>query len=120
VTTEGVFDFFFNIYLAADHPINANFVPEDFYPLTPYVSRDVLQVEFDPGNYVSSAFIQAWDPNAVMEYVFPFARVLPSSLTACSEFPGSEFLFSCMGPSGAVLALPHGAYLEKLEYVEHA
>ncbi|KAJ7364430.1 hypothetical protein DFH08DRAFT_273317 [Mycena albidolilacea] len=103
VTTEGVFDFFFNIYLAADHPINANFVPEDFHPLTPYVSRDVLQAEFDPGNYVSSAFIQAWDPNAVMD-----------------EFPGSEFLFSCMGPSGAVLALPHGAYLEKLEYVEHA
>ncbi|KAJ7829803.1 hypothetical protein B0H14DRAFT_2593766 [Mycena olivaceomarginata] len=55
-----------------------------------------------------------------MEYVFPFARILPSLLMACSEFPGSEFLFSCMGPSGAVLALPHGAYLEKLEYVEHA
>ncbi|KAJ7255435.1 hypothetical protein B0H12DRAFT_532474 [Mycena haematopus] len=35
------------------------------------------------------------------------------------EFPGSDFLFSCMGPSGAVLALPHGAYLEKLEDVEH-
>ncbi|KAJ7829809.1 hypothetical protein B0H14DRAFT_2263552, partial [Mycena olivaceomarginata] len=33
VTTEGVFNFFFNIYLAADHPINANFVPKDFYPL---------------------------------------------------------------------------------------
>ncbi|KAJ7471382.1 hypothetical protein B0H11DRAFT_1680279, partial [Mycena galericulata] len=33
VTPEGIFDFFFNIYLPADHPVNANDVPENFYPL---------------------------------------------------------------------------------------
>ncbi|KAJ7018819.1 hypothetical protein C8F04DRAFT_1150029 [Mycena alexandri] len=102
VTPEGVFDFFFNIYLDADDPVHANFVPEDFRPLQRYIPRDIVYLEFDPGNYVASAFVQAWDPNGLSD-----------------EFPGSEFLFSCMGPSGALLALPHGAQLEKLEDVEH-
>jgi hypothetical protein len=34
------------------------------------------------------------------------------------RFPGGEFTFNCWGPSGAVLALPHGSHLEKLENVE--
>ncbi|KAJ7158481.1 hypothetical protein C8R46DRAFT_392884 [Mycena filopes] len=102
ITPEGVFDFFFNIYLDGDHAVNADFVPGDFSPLRRSIPRDIINVEFDPGNYVASAFIQAWDPNAIS-----------------GEFPGSEFLFSCQGPSGAVLALPHGARLEKLEDVEH-
>ncbi|KAF7356195.1 hypothetical protein MVEN_00950900 [Mycena venus] len=53
VTPEGSFDFFFNIYLPANHPINAN-IPEDFVPLTPYNPVDVAHHKFDPGNYVSS------------------------------------------------------------------
>ncbi|KAJ7745681.1 hypothetical protein B0H16DRAFT_970495 [Mycena metata] len=102
ITPEGVFDFFFNIYLDADHPVHANFVPEDFRPLQHYIPRDIVHLDFDPGNYVASAFVQAWDPNGLSD-----------------EFPGSEFLFSCMGPGGALLALPHGAQLQKLEDVEH-
>ncbi|KAJ7476215.1 hypothetical protein FB451DRAFT_1132966 [Mycena latifolia] len=104
VTPEGVFDFFFNIYLPADHPINANDVPEDFVPLKPYVSKDVVHLDFDPGSHVSSSFIHELDPDAA----------------SSSEFPGGEFLFNCKGPNGALLALPHGAHLEKLESVEHA
>ncbi|KAJ6517611.1 hypothetical protein DFH09DRAFT_1098998 [Mycena vulgaris] len=38
----GIFDFFFNIYLPADHAINANDVPEDFSPLKQYAPRDVV------------------------------------------------------------------------------
>ncbi|KAJ7301654.1 hypothetical protein DFH08DRAFT_906608, partial [Mycena albidolilacea] len=34
------------------------------------------------------------------------------------EFPGGEFVFNCDGPNGAVLALPHGSHLEKLENLE--
>jgi hypothetical protein len=53
VTPEGIFDFFFNIYLSADHPINAN-IPQDFVPLSPYDSIDVVHDDFGPGNYVCS------------------------------------------------------------------
>ncbi|KAJ7712536.1 hypothetical protein B0H16DRAFT_1899903, partial [Mycena metata] len=102
ITPEGVFDFFFNIYLDADHPVHANFVPEDFRPLQRYIPRDIVQLDFDPGNYVASAFVQAQDSDA-----------LPA------EFPDREFLFGCKGPSGALLTLPHGARLEKLENVDH-
>ncbi|KAF7336937.1 Calcineurin responsive transcriptional factor [Mycena venus] len=100
VTPEGSFDFFFNIYLPADHPINDNDVPEDFHPLPGYASRDIGHYDFDPGNCVSSSSIQ--------EITGDF-----------QEFPGGEFIFNCVGSDGAVLALPHGAHLEKLENLEN-
>jgi hypothetical protein len=53
VTPEGSFDFFFNIYLSANHPINID-APEDFVPLPLYDPSDVAHKDFDPGNYVSS------------------------------------------------------------------
>jgi hypothetical protein len=37
---------------------------------------------------------------------------------AHSTFPGAEYLFNCFGPTGAILALPHGAHLDKLENLE--
>ncbi|KAJ7301670.1 hypothetical protein DFH08DRAFT_101887 [Mycena albidolilacea] len=98
VTPEGSFDFFFNIYLPANHPINAN-IPEDFVPLPPYDPIDVSHHAYDPGNYVCSPSINEIN------------RDLP-------EFPGGEFAFNCWGPSGAVLALPHGSHLEKLQNLE--
>ncbi|KAJ7158478.1 hypothetical protein C8R46DRAFT_1224439 [Mycena filopes] len=94
--------FLFNIYLNADHAVHVAFVPQDFSPLQHYIARDIIQVEFEPGSHVASPSIQTWDPNAIS-----------------AEFPGSEFLFTCQGPSGAVLALPHGARLEKLRNIEH-
>ncbi|KAJ7922296.1 hypothetical protein B0H13DRAFT_2411034, partial [Mycena leptocephala] len=81
VTPEGNFDFFFNIYLPADHPINAN-VPEGFVPLS-----------------VSSTYLH---------------RIKGAQSIIYSSVPGGEFVFNCEGPKGAVLALPHGAHLEKL------
>ncbi|KAJ6512786.1 hypothetical protein C8R45DRAFT_327288 [Mycena sanguinolenta] len=98
VTPEGSFSFFFNIYLPASHPINAH-VPEDFVPLPPCEPADVACFDFEPGNYVSSPAVA--DVNADF-----------------SEFPGGNFVFSCAGPSGAVLCLPHGAHLERLENLE--
>jgi hypothetical protein len=58
ITPEGSFDFFFNIYLPADHRINAN-IPEDFVPLTPYDPVDVAHYNFNPGNYVCSPSVNA-------------------------------------------------------------
>ncbi|KAJ7822075.1 hypothetical protein B0H14DRAFT_1325739 [Mycena olivaceomarginata] len=99
ITPEGSFDFFFNIYLPANHRINAN-IPEDFVPLSPYDSIDVAHYYFNPGNYVCSPSVNEIN------------RDLP-------EFPGGEFVFNCGGPSGAVLTLPIGAHLEKLENLEN-
>ncbi|KAJ7856444.1 hypothetical protein B0H14DRAFT_2352727, partial [Mycena olivaceomarginata] len=72
ITPQGTFDYFFNIYLPADDPINAH-IPDNFVPLPPYL---------------------LWTP-----------------------VPGGEFVFSCRGPNGAVLALPYGSHLEKLQSI---
>ncbi|KAJ7463656.1 hypothetical protein FB451DRAFT_1094774, partial [Mycena latifolia] len=66
VTPEGIFDFFFNIYLDADDPINAENVPEDFYPLKSYASRDIVSVDFEPGSNVSTPSTQrhCWNMGA--------------------------------------------------------
>ncbi|KAF7345994.1 Pleiotropic drug resistance ABC transporter protein [Mycena venus] len=96
VTPEGIFDFFFNIFLPPEHPINANNTPEGFLPMQPaYNSRDVTKVQYDPGNYISSPTVRRQDCDA--------------------SFPDGGFLFHCNGPEGAVLALPHGAYQLKLQ-----
>ncbi|KAJ7726670.1 hypothetical protein B0H14DRAFT_2183835, partial [Mycena olivaceomarginata] len=92
VTVEGDFDFFFNIYLEANNPINAN-VPQDFVPLSPYLSVDTKHYGFDPGDHVSTGSFMH------------------------SSTVGGKFVFQCSGPNGAVLALPHGAHVEKLENV---
>jgi hypothetical protein len=57
ITPDGDFDFFFNIYLPADDPINEN-IPEDFVPLSHYKSVDVHHRHFEPGDYVASRSIQ--------------------------------------------------------------
>ncbi|KAJ7757762.1 hypothetical protein DFH07DRAFT_458930 [Mycena maculata] len=102
ISPDGIFDFFFNIYLPADHPINENDVPEDFAPLQHYIRKDIFHLDFEAGTYVSS----------------PSAQML--NLEAPSdEFPGGEFMFICDAPHGALLALPHGAHLEKLENLEN-
>ncbi|KAJ6512758.1 hypothetical protein C8R45DRAFT_326727 [Mycena sanguinolenta] len=98
ITPEGSFDFFFNIYLPANHPINAN-IPGDFVPLSPYDPVDVSHYDFIPGNHVASATVTKINSDV-------------------PEFPGGEFIFSCREPTGAVLSLPHGAHLEKLENIE--
>ncbi|KAF7374442.1 WD40 containing domain protein [Mycena sanguinolenta] len=97
VTPEGSFDFFFNIYLPANHPINAN-APEDFVPLSPYDPIDIYHYDFAPGSFVSS----------------PSVTGIGSNL----KFPGGESIFHCREPTGAILTLPHGAHLEKLENLE--
>ncbi|KAF8133077.1 hypothetical protein K438DRAFT_1641830 [Mycena galopus ATCC 62051] len=100
VTAEGVFDFFFNIYLPADDPINED-IPEDFVALPPYREKDVIYDHIDPGDYVASPSIH--------EIGDDFSE--PET--------GGNFVFDCQGPNGAVLALPHGARAEKLRNLEN-
>ncbi|KAJ7701005.1 hypothetical protein B0H14DRAFT_2195097, partial [Mycena olivaceomarginata] len=95
VTVEGDFDFFFNIYLSANDNINVN-VPANFVPLLPpYALVDIKHYNFPPGNHVSTGTDKL--------------RGFSNSTV------GGEFVFECAGPHGAVLALPHGAHLQKLE-----
>ncbi|KAF7336935.1 Non-specific serine/threonine protein kinase [Mycena venus] len=118
VTPEGIFDFFFNIYLPAGHPINAN-IPEDFVPLSSYDAIDVVHHDFDPGDHVSSPSVNAIHGDLTEQVPYIPAKInvfIPSLL---HRFPGGEFIFNCAGPNGAVLALPHGAHLEKLENLEN-
>ncbi|KAJ7491875.1 hypothetical protein FB451DRAFT_1021694, partial [Mycena latifolia] len=88
VTPEGAFDPFFNIYYPADHPINSRGVPDNFIPLPMYLEDDIFPLDYEPGDYVSTPSVQ------------------------------EEFLFNCKGPDGALLALPHGSRLQKLENLE--
>jgi hypothetical protein len=54
VTVEGGFEFFFNIYLPANNPINID-APEDFVPLSACPSkRDIDNYDFHPGDHVST------------------------------------------------------------------
>ncbi|KAJ7860186.1 hypothetical protein B0H13DRAFT_1726670 [Mycena leptocephala] len=92
ITPEGSFDFFFNIYLPANHPINNNDVPEEFVPLALYESRDVYELSYLAGNHISTPSVQRLDTD--------------------------DFIFNCHVPQGAVLALPHGSCLRKLENLE--
>jgi hypothetical protein len=56
VTVEGDFDFFFNIYLPPEDPINTD-APGDFVPLSAYSSGDIRHYNIVPGDYVSTASI---------------------------------------------------------------
>ncbi|KAJ7612343.1 hypothetical protein DFH06DRAFT_1484945 [Mycena polygramma] len=101
VTQDGEFDFYFNIFLPADHPINADNTPEDFSPMHPCNSKDIFHGNYGLGHHLSSSTIRkvVLDPPA-------------------SEFPGGQFAFRCNGPQGAVLALPDGSHVQKLRNVE--
>ncbi|KAJ6452287.1 hypothetical protein C8R45DRAFT_86143 [Mycena sanguinolenta] len=98
VTPEGIFDFLFNIFLPRDHPVNAR-APHDFTPLAPYDPSDLCTVDFAPGDHVSGLSATETSNEAM-------------------GFPGGDFIFTCFDPDGAILCLPHGAHLVRLQDVE--
>ncbi|KAJ6451949.1 hypothetical protein C8R45DRAFT_916431 [Mycena sanguinolenta] len=99
VTPEGLFDFLFNVYLPADHPININGVPEGFLPLPRYNDQtDIIVIDHGPGDYVSTSSVHK-----------------SAQLT---RFPGGDFSFKCQPPAGAVLALPYGGMLVRLKNIQ--
>ncbi|KAJ7672372.1 hypothetical protein DFH06DRAFT_91349 [Mycena polygramma] len=102
VTPEGIFDFFFNVFLPPEHPTNLNRTPDDFSPMLPYDLTDIIHHSYGPGDYVASSTVQKVELD-----------------DASGEFPGGHFVFSCDGPQGAILALPDGAHVQKLENVEN-
>nr|GAT45631.1 pleiotropic drug resistance ABC transporter protein [Mycena chlorophos] len=94
VTEEGIWDFFFNIFLPEDHPINQGRTPPGFIPLKAHASANVYRLSFWPGTFVAS-------PSAVQNMSF-------------QQFPGGQYLFQCSPPRGAILCLPYGSQLERM------
>jgi hypothetical protein len=83
VTPEGAFDFLFNIYYPAAHPINANGVPDKFRPLRPiYRAQDTRRLDFHPGEYVSTPSVQEPDADSFSDA----ECVFPSLIWGNSEF----------------------------------
>ncbi|KAJ7685797.1 hypothetical protein DFH06DRAFT_50685 [Mycena polygramma] len=101
VTPDGEFEFYFNIFRPAEHPLNANRTPEHFSPMEAYGAEDVLRRDHDPGYYLCTSTVQKLDLDP-----------------PASQFPGGHFVFSCDGPQGAVLALPDGAHAQELRNME--
>ncbi|KAJ7868181.1 hypothetical protein B0H13DRAFT_1525272, partial [Mycena leptocephala] len=105
VTPEGIFNFFFNIYLPADHPVNDNDVPENFYSLQRHSSKDVFELGYANRSCVSTSSVESLN--------------LDHLPVAYSRIPSSpDLVFNCEAPQGAVLALPYGSKLKKLENLE--
>ncbi|KAJ7621725.1 hypothetical protein DFH06DRAFT_770591 [Mycena polygramma] len=101
VTPNGEFEFYFNIFLAAEHPINIDSTPEDFLPMEPYAAKDIIHRDYGPGYYLSTSTVQKVDLDPPV-----------------GTFPGGHFVFTCDSPQGAVLALPDGAHVQELRKVE--
>ncbi|KAJ7603733.1 hypothetical protein FB45DRAFT_701851, partial [Roridomyces roridus] len=98
LTPHGDFDFFFNIYLPADDPVNAIGTPENFFPLTPrYASADTRLRKYSAEDYVST----------------------PPSVVKLDTRPPPIFAFDCCGPQGAVLTIPLGSRVEELANLEN-
>ncbi|KAF7328041.1 Pleiotropic drug resistance ABC transporter protein [Mycena kentingensis (nom. inval.)] len=101
VTAEGIWNFFFNLFHPADHPINRGRVPEGFVPLDPFDEADLYELDFDPGSFVALLNAEACNDNF-------------------DDFPGSDYIFRCSGLKGAILCLPFGSRLRKLaQYQGH-
>jgi hypothetical protein len=57
ITSTGTFDFLFNIFLPANHPINIGNVPQTFSPLSrEQVEREIQKTcDYGPNSYVTSS-----------------------------------------------------------------
>ncbi|KAJ6492852.1 hypothetical protein C8R47DRAFT_424145 [Mycena vitilis] len=99
VREDGMFDFLFNIYLPADHPINDGVrnVPTDFAPLDEPPQVDILECEYRPGSHLTNGF----------------ERMVTSS----SEF-SAALSFRSTSMFGAICGLPCGSKVKRLTYLD--
>ncbi|KAJ7794776.1 hypothetical protein B0H14DRAFT_2922184 [Mycena olivaceomarginata] len=102
--SRGGIRLFFQCISSADHPIHNHNVPEDFSPLPLYDTLDL----YDQSYFADSIQSKFWH---YQNRVFSHCQ--------CSIFPGGDFLLSCLPPQGAVLALPHGSHLQKLDNLQN-
>ncbi|KDR69320.1 hypothetical protein GALMADRAFT_145697 [Galerina marginata CBS 339.88] len=92
---DGIFDFYFNIFLTPDDPVHARSAPREFQPIKPPLQQAEITLDqeyFKPGDVVSSRGIK---------------------LTRHSESP-LDISFTSTEQEGAILILPDGASREDL------
>ncbi|KAF9001022.1 hypothetical protein BDQ17DRAFT_1244886 [Cyathus striatus] len=99
ITSNGEFDFLFNICLSADHPVNGNRVPEGFKPIAKPDPADMnSDTEQFPGAFLMSKSINGKTGT----------RTLPPLGVK------SDYYFQCVHYEGAILIMPEGSYREDL------
>ncbi|KAF7293344.1 Kinase-like protein [Mycena kentingensis (nom. inval.)] len=95
VTATGAWQFFFNIYLPADHPIHAQGVSAGFEPLPAFAPYDLHR------------------ENNLSAQGLP-----PISYSSTNARRRSDLEFTCRGPAGALVILPDGSCVEELKTVD--
>jgi hypothetical protein len=74
ITSNGVFDFLFNICLPANGPINDNRVPPDFTPLERPHTRDIIIERSNMPMCLASGSIQMSRTQSQYLYLHPCSR----------------------------------------------
>ena len=106
ITTNGGFDFLFNVCVPPDHPINPRDLPNSFSPLSPQLSHtDICEFqEYAPGEYLASDSVER--VSSIKYRLNQLVRLLRVS----NSWFASGLAFDCSGSEGAILILPDGAY----------
>jgi len=107
----GDFDFLFNIFCSADHPVNEGRVPADFSPLHIPGLKFKEHVFFDRSSYLSSSFL-CKESDRSPKYVLTLMILILNS----SPAPSSSFVFETSEKEAAVLVMPDGALSQDLRF----
>lgn len=104
---SGGFDFFFNIYLPADHAINQQGVPAGFSPLPTLQPSDIYRnPEFGPNSFFVSTSVEGKNDSS---YVCLLSRWPILTRLGCRGIT-----FKSSASEGAILVMPQGGYSEEL------
>uniref|UniRef100_A0A8H7XWW5 Uncharacterized protein n=1 Tax=Psilocybe cubensis TaxID=181762 RepID=A0A8H7XWW5_PSICU len=116
ITSDGAFDFLFNICLSATDPIHSGQLPAGFVPVDPPLGvKDTRAYkEFTNGSYLASSTIQKVLTQRRQ------VNIDDSSMSISStniDVPFSGFSFESSASEGSVLTMPEGAYKEELNNI---
>jgi hypothetical protein len=79
ITSTGEFDFLFNLFHPADHPINGGFVPQTFSPL-PYgqLEREIQKSRvYGSNSYLASSSVQKTGINRFVLFLSTIIKISP-------------------------------------------
>ena len=114
-TPTGVFDFLFNIFQPANHPINRGIVPQDFVSLSfEEVVDEILENEvYGPGSYLASSSVRRVGMNWIRQVLFHDVLLKFNQSSNASE-TSSDQRFESTAKEAAILIMPDGATTKDL------